>query len=331
MKQTDDYKEISKEEIEDYYLTISKEKSTHTVWGEILSLKLLAKHIMPERTEELFRDLKPKKPRNGRKEMPQWEDIKIILEYESNPRDKAVIMLLWDSGLRISELTALTIGDITYLEDSAVVHVRDGKTGPRDVPIIDSLPYIQRWIEYHNFKDDLKSPLFNTTRLKGNARVQVNEPLSSKAIETKLKHLQKVSGIKNPVNPHAIRKAAATRLAQLFINAELEVLMGWVPGSQVANQYYIRVSPDTLLKKKRAAAGIEEPEEQEQTDQPRKCPRCRTLNAFDAVRCSYCNLILDPRLAVELKHKEDDLQKKIEKLLNIESVMEEYIKEIKKP
>lgn len=336
LKEHPDFLIVTSEDIENYYLKVSSDKSDHTVWDEILALKMLAKCIRPDDVKELFKNLKIKRPRRGRKLMPTWEDIKTIVNFEQSTRYKAIIMILWDAGPRITELTKLRIKDVILYDDSAILQIYDdGKSLFRDIPIIDSVPYLMKWLEDHPFKDDPEAPLFVATRLKGNARVFVKEPLSIKRIQSKLQKLGKDAEVENPVNPHAIRKATATRLSKHLSPAELEAIMGWVEGSQIANQYYIKVDPKELMHKRRVIAGIAEPEELEETDQPRKCPRCKSLNPYDAQRCSYCRLVLDPKLALDIQRQEDErlkqseqIQQQIAELMTISQFQQKMIKDL---
>lgn len=55
------------------------------------------------------------------------EDVKAILKAALTPRDRALVMLLLDTGLRLKEVTALTTDDLN-METGAVI-VRRGKGG----------------------------------------------------------------------------------------------------------------------------------------------------------------------------------------------------------
>ncbi len=66
-------------------------------------------------------------------EMLNEEEIKKLIEVCRNQRDKTIIALLWDTGMRIGELLNLKIKDISLTEN--ISHVRvSGKTGDRQVP-----------------------------------------------------------------------------------------------------------------------------------------------------------------------------------------------------
>ncbi len=64
---------------------------------------------------------------------PQWLDkleqrsLLRAVEHEGNPRDTALIILMLNTGLRISEVAALDIDDLTINDRSGSVIVREGK------------------------------------------------------------------------------------------------------------------------------------------------------------------------------------------------------------
>ena len=63
-----------------------------------------------------------------------------------NIRDKAIIALLFDAGIRSGELLNMKIKDVDFNTESAHITV-NGKTGMRKVPILFSAPYIARYLD----------------------------------------------------------------------------------------------------------------------------------------------------------------------------------------
>ena len=67
--------------------------------------------------------------------LPTREEMSLFIKYCTCDRDRAIVSLLYDTGLRIGELTRLQVEDV-HLEDSRpYVMVRSGKTGQRKVRI----------------------------------------------------------------------------------------------------------------------------------------------------------------------------------------------------
>ena len=82
------------------------------------------------------------------KDLLTREDIKAQIEAAKNPRDKALISMLYETGARIGELIDLTVGDIEDRDHGKKV-VIDGKTGPRRLPLVRSVPHINDWLNKH--------------------------------------------------------------------------------------------------------------------------------------------------------------------------------------
>ena len=73
------------------------------------------------------------------------DDIKQLIAACLNSRDRALIALLYDSGMRVGELLGLRIKDLQIGKDISFVNV-DGKTGVRRIPIGFSLLYLTNYI-----------------------------------------------------------------------------------------------------------------------------------------------------------------------------------------
>ena len=78
----------------------------------------------------------------------------IFLNYCPDIRDKCYHAMANDMSARPHEILNLKISDIKFkitIEGNqyADVVIKDGKTGPRTVPSIDSIPYVKEWIKSH--------------------------------------------------------------------------------------------------------------------------------------------------------------------------------------
>jgi integrase len=76
------------------------------------------------------------------------EDIEAQIDACKNARDKAFVAVLWETGARIGELIDVTVGDVEDREHGLQIMV-DGKTGPRRLPLVESVPYLSRWLNEH--------------------------------------------------------------------------------------------------------------------------------------------------------------------------------------
>lgn len=127
----------------------------------------------------------------------------------AGPRNRALIVVLWRVGLRVSEALALLPIDVDA--QAGTVHVRDGK-GHRDRVVgIDSqaLAVVEGWLERRRRLGIARTrPLFCT--ISAGAR---GGPLSASYVRQALKALGRRAGIEKRVHPHGLRHTHAAELA----------------------------------------------------------------------------------------------------------------------
>ena len=97
-------------------------------------------------------------------------------------------MLMWDSGVRISEITSLNIGHVQFDRYGAVIIVTR-KTGRRRLRLISSVPDLQQWMNLHPERSNANAPLFITLRNYGKSPRRMDMHI----IENTLKSLTKKS------------------------------------------------------------------------------------------------------------------------------------------
>ncbi|GIT34807.1 MAG: tyrosine recombinase XerC [Gammaproteobacteria bacterium] len=150
----------------------------------------------------------PKAP----KRLPNVLDVDQINQLlnirETSPtslRDKAILELLYSSGLRLSELVNLNPIDLNLKDKSLMVMGKGGKT--RLVPIG------QKAIEAVNQWLDVRSKLAKTDEealFVGTKGVR----LGQRAIQARITHWGKKNGIQQGVYPHLLRHSFATHLLE---------------------------------------------------------------------------------------------------------------------
>jgi len=125
----------------------------------------------------------------------------------SGERDKTIIMLMYGSGLRVSELTSLSISDL-YLEDGFIKVLGKGDK-ERLVPVgaktIKQIGYYM--IHYRNHvanKNDKNKLILN----------QKGVPLSRITVFKVLKDLAAKAKINKNISPHTLRHSFATVLVE---------------------------------------------------------------------------------------------------------------------
>lgn len=274
-------------------------------------------------------------------------EIKTLIESAKTIQHKAIIAVLFDTGVRIGEFLNMNINEIQYDENGAFIFV-NGKTGKRMVRFIHSISYLSMWLEYHPYKNNVKtkketpSPLWvsDSTCSKG-------QRLSQSGISGIIQDITNRTNITKKISPHQFRHARLTDLAKKGINEPaLKTIAGWVGNSSMP-EIYIHLSGrdgvNQLLECEKN--GYVKPNDFDNPLKPTQCPRCKFENGSALHYCGQCGMPLneinlitnfenlseifsDP-LAVlqgvkEAYYNYSRLVKNITVILNLQSIMKKY-------
>ncbi len=123
-------------------------------------------------------------------------------------RDKAIIELLYSSGIRVSELTGLNVDDIDW--NSSLVKIRGKGKKERIIPVggpaLEALKnYVRKRDELlkKNLTNDINTPLFLN---KSGTRI------TTRSVGRLLDKYVLLSGINKKIGPHVLRHTFATHL-----------------------------------------------------------------------------------------------------------------------
>ncbi len=309
-KKFQDIKTVLPSDIEDYVLERKEKVSPFTLQGDVLELKLFLKWFLPDKVDELitFKLQKPKR-KLPVDQLITREDIQKMVASCDTQRDRALIMLLWDSGARINEVLSRSICHITFDRYGAVIIV-DGKTGERRMRLTSCVPDLQAWVNMHPMRNNPDAPLFITYNRYGTGK----KVLNAHTVQNRLKVIAAQAGIQKRVYPHGIRHARLTDLSkQGFSEMELRIIAGW-EASSLMPAVYVHLSGADVENKVLAKAGIIKEDEKAGQDalEARQCPRCRGLCAYDTKYCPHCSLIIDSKVAMEVMQAEEQVVKEPE-------------------
>jgi integrase/recombinase XerC len=120
-------------------------------------------------------------------------------------RDRAILELLYSSGLRLAELTGLNLGDVDL--NDATVRVTGKGNRDRIVPVgSHARKAIRQWSRTRvQLANGDEKALFVSTR---------GSRLSQRAVQARVKHWGKRQGIDTRVYPHLFRHSFATHLLE---------------------------------------------------------------------------------------------------------------------
>jgi integrase/recombinase XerD len=228
------------------------------------------------------------------------QEITKLANAASNPRDKALVQVLYESGCRVGEILSLTIKQTSTDEYGCILIVK-GKTGMRRVRIIASAPALTQWIENHPDKDNQDAPLWV-----GLWTRNLGQALDYNAVRIQMKKLAKKAGIKKHIYPHLFRHTRASNLAGVLTESQLKEHFGWTQGSDMAS-VYVHLSGRDVDKALLKANGIEiaGEEAEEEKFRVRVCLRCKEKNSPGSSFCRRCGSPLSLQTAIELQKLAD--------------------------
>lgn len=251
-----DVASITPELLRKYRLWLNRYQNDN---GETLSLMTQSYHLIALRgfltylVKRDIRSLSPEKvelPKTARKQVTFLTHDEVLRLVDVVPedgtpqhlRDRAIIELLFSSGLRVSELVNLNRDHINTKRREFTVR---GK-GQKDRPIFIS-PKAARIIEeYLETRSDSLAPLFlnysrnNTTDSSGNFR-----RLSARSIQRLIEKYAKLAGITKHVSPHTMRHSYATDL--LMNGADIRSVQSMLGHSDISTtQVYTHVTDQHL-------------------------------------------------------------------------------------
>jgi len=120
-------------------------------------------------------------------------------------RDKAILELLYSSGLRLAELIQLNINDVD-LSDSSVSVIGKGRK-ERIIPVGNyAKKAIKEWLKYRpKFIKNIEDAMFISKR---------GTRLSARSIQSRVDYWAKKQGIDSHISPHQFRHSFATHILE---------------------------------------------------------------------------------------------------------------------
>ena len=234
-------------------------------------------------------------------DMLSEEEILKMIKTATNPRDKAIIALLYDSGIRVGELLNLKIKNIDLDKEPAHVLV-DGKTGMRKIPILFSAPYLASFYETVRAKkpDDFLLTAMGTWS-------NMNWRLDEAGVRKVLRETAKKAGIEKRVYPHLFRHSRATYYANRLTEQQLKAFFGWTGASKMASNY-VHLSGRDIDDAVLQAYGKIPKEVMAPKLVEKVCSRCRYANGIDFLHCQRCGAPLDATNVLKGAHETEALK-----------------------
>ena len=244
--------ETTHSKIKDYLVFIQRFNYTKTTLSrKIASIRTFYKFLYIERIVESNPANSVHAPKRN-KSLPKFlskEEIEQILnnikiETPAGYRNRAILELLYATGMRVSELSNLTFGNLNLEENEITVL---GKGNKERIVLVSSRArdFLEKYIKTVRFMvvEDGKTPEENE-----DSYVFINKTgyrLQSQSIRAALKDIVKKIELPKKVTPHVFRHSFATKL--LENGADLRVVQELLGHASISNtQIYTHVSTERL-------------------------------------------------------------------------------------
>lgn len=250
---------------------------------------------------------------NGQKvkDLITIKEVKKLIEYSENDRDRAFLSFLYESGARIGEILNMRISDFQNMERWGKVRIT-GKTGPRTIIIVNSVPYINKFLSAHPFRKDSSQFLWISI-----GTYHHNERINYYGAKHLINRAFKRAGIKKKrIHLHLFRHSRATEMASHLTEAQMKKHFGWVQGSEMAS-VYVHLSGRDVENAMLSYYGLRDKKEEkdEKLEANIDCARCNTINPSEGKFCTNCGMALNLKVAMETEEQVKEETDKTLKLL----------------
>jgi integrase/recombinase XerC len=193
---------------------LEQQYSKSTTARKIATLRSFYKFLVKRDYIESNPVITIKTPKQEKK-LPKFLELEDVERLLNTPpanswlgaRDRAILEVLYSTGMRVSELVSLNMEDVDFLGE--VIHIRGKGKKERISPVGSSaLQAIQNYIEFRN-KRMANDSNFDTKVLFANKHGQ---RLSTRSVRRKMDKYLRMAGLDPSISPHTLRHSFATHM-----------------------------------------------------------------------------------------------------------------------
>ena len=241
-----EFNQLTKKDIQDYIQLLSKKKSASSVSRNISTLKSFYKFLELNKyikINPLSTIINPKTKQKLPKVLSEAEVntlLDINLKNDFDYRNKAMLELMYSSGLRVSELINLMVNDIDL--NNSLVRIFGKGSKERIIPLNDyATEALRNYILYYRknfFKNGENNYLFLNNH---------GKKMTRQGFFKILQKIEKEKNIKSELSPHTLRHSFASHL--LKHGADLRSIQELLGHSDISTtQIYTHITSERLQK-----------------------------------------------------------------------------------
>lgn len=292
--------EMDKDAVDSFVFDLKHE--TELAEGTLRNYRKALRKFFEERGEDWAEDIKigASPERNvDPNELLEEEEIRDLLDAATNPRDKALLSLLADTGLRIGAVCSLRIRDIDLSDDVGTININEDanvKGASGRIPMTWSEGYVGSWLNSHPRRDDPDAALIHKVEHVGDNE---DGALTYQYAARRIKFIADDAEVdRDRVNTHNFRKTAISRWIREGLSEQaIKHRACWDVDTDMIDTYS-GVRDEELNDQILDHYGIENGEDDMSVvlDQ---CPRCQTTLAPGDDFCSGCGAALSDMAAYQ--------------------------------
>jgi site-specific recombinase XerD len=227
-------------------------------------------------------------------ELLNSDDIQRLLNIAGIEQDRCLVAVLWESGMRVGELMALTnkMVQMNEKDQEVIFHIPDMqgcKTGRRTVPCVEIYGYVESWLKCQT------NPSADANFIQ----------MGYMAILGRLEKLFQRAGLDKPCNPHIFRHSAITHAVNLGMQQNAISARFWGHVDSNMLKVYISLSEQMQADAYKRAKGMNGGEVKVINPLASRCIVCGRL-IQSGNKCSSCSDIEALRELVHMQQKQID-------------------------
>jgi integrase len=273
------------------------------------------------------------------------EDDKLFLKYCPSKRIKCYHMVSRDTSCRPNEILKLKVKDIIFKTSGNYQYAEvlvNGKTGTRNIPLINSIPYVKDYLDHeHPQPGNPNAPFICGIGKSLGRHIGVDAIYTIydnykreyflkllENLNVTLEDKQKIRELmKKPWNPYIRRHTGLTEKS-LKIPGLINQYAGWSQSSTMPQKYlhyFGNESSNSLL----AAYGIVTKDNQQlNLLKPKQCPNCNEPNKLESKFCAKCRMVLTYDAYNETVENQKEKESEVKNLKDQMRFLQESHKEI---
>jgi len=210
---------VTTQDVEGFLLDLVRRgRSPRTRNVNLSAVRCLLAAILGDKSRIITASIPNAKRSHRCPEILSGSEIVRLLAATDSPKYRAIFMLAYGAGLRVSEITSLFTSDID--SERMLIHVREGKTGPRHVMLSPRVLAALR--AYWKAARPQGPELFP-----GGRRQRPGTQLTRESINRVLAKVAQKAGIHKRVHPHMLRHCFATHMLEAGADVRsVQVLLG---------------------------------------------------------------------------------------------------------